>query len=72
MALPPDDWVSTSPIAAPAPARIAKAVTPGRALTREEIRQQRRRGNPAYAVCMARATSGSQSYMDIASQIDLE
>jgi hypothetical protein len=38
-----DDWVSTSPIKlAVPPAR--RAFTPGRVLSREELRQQRRRG----------------------------
>lgn len=38
-----EDWVSTSPIKlAVPPAR--KTFTPGRVLSRDEIRQQRRRG----------------------------
>lgn len=39
-----DDWVSTSPINLPEAAR-ARSYTPGRVLSRNEIRQQRRRGD---------------------------
>lgn len=38
-----EDWVSTSPIKLQAPP-ARRAFTPGRALSRDEIRQQRRRG----------------------------
>lgn len=38
-----EDWVSTSPIKLQVPP-ARRAFTPGRVLSRDEIRQQRRRG----------------------------
>ena len=41
-----DDWVSASPIKL-GTLSASQAFTPGRVLSRKEVRQQRRRGGPA-------------------------